>query len=115
VIAFAALAVTTPAGAQVTVGQVATKEDFGVCGFTFSEDEVVTVVAAGASYAVPPPGSVITSWATTSWISKPTNVAGTATSAQTFTYEGCMVPKLRGKKLKAPKKTPKKRPTGPGR
>ncbi len=33
-----------------------------------------------------------------------TTVAGTATSVQTFTYEGCMVPKLRGKKLKASKK-----------
>ena len=33
-----------------------------------------------------------------------TTVAGTATSAQSFTYEGCKVPQLKGKKLKAAKK-----------
>jgi hypothetical protein len=33
-----------------------------------------------------------------------TTVAGTATSAQTFRYEGCLVPKLKGKGLKAAKK-----------
>jgi hypothetical protein len=33
-----------------------------------------------------------------------TTVAGTATSAQAFAYEGCLVPKLKGKRLKAAKK-----------
>lgn len=33
-----------------------------------------------------------------------TTVAGTATSAQAFEYEGCVVPKLKGKGLKAAKK-----------
>lgn len=33
-----------------------------------------------------------------------TTVAGTATSAQTFAYQGCAVPKLKGKSLKAAKK-----------
>jgi IPT/TIG domain/PASTA domain len=33
-----------------------------------------------------------------------TTVAGTATAAQPFTYEGCRVPQLRGRKLKASKK-----------
>jgi hypothetical protein len=33
-----------------------------------------------------------------------TTVAGAATSAQTFAYEGCVVPKLKGKGLKAAKK-----------
>ena len=37
-----------------------------------------------------------------------TTAAGTATSAQTFAYEGCRVPKLKGKKLKASKKKLKK-------
>ena len=37
-----------------------------------------------------------------------TTAAGTATAAQTFAYEGCTVPKLRGKKLKATKKKLKK-------
>jgi hypothetical protein len=63
-----ALAIAAPAAAQVTVGQVATKEDFGVCGFVADYDEIVTAVATGTSYAVPPPGGLITSWTTTSWI-----------------------------------------------
>ena len=33
-----------------------------------------------------------------------TSAAGSATSAQVFTYEACKVPKLGGKKLKASKK-----------
>jgi hypothetical protein len=33
-----------------------------------------------------------------------TTLAGTATSTQSFTYEGCKVPQLKGKKLKAAKK-----------
>jgi hypothetical protein len=37
-----------------------------------------------------------------------TTVAGAATSSQTFAYEGCKVPKLKGKKLKASKKKLKK-------
>lgn len=37
-----------------------------------------------------------------------TTAAGTATSAQTFAYKGCKVPKLKGKKLKAAKKAIKK-------
>ncbi len=37
-----------------------------------------------------------------------TTVAGTATSAQSFTYEGCKVPKLKGRKLKASKKKARK-------
>jgi hypothetical protein len=37
-----------------------------------------------------------------------TTVAGTATSAQTFAYEGCKVPKLKGKRLKASKKRARK-------
>lgn len=72
----AALAIAAPATAQVTIGQVATKEDFGVCGYAVAEDEIVTAVAAGASYAVPPPGGVITSWTTTSWLSKPKQTLG---------------------------------------
>ncbi len=37
-----------------------------------------------------------------------TTIAGVATSAQTFAYEGCKVPQLQGKKLKASKKKAKK-------
>lgn len=38
-----------------------------------------------------------------------TTGAGSATSAQTFAYKGCKVPQLQGKKLKASKKTARKR------
>jgi PASTA domain/IPT/TIG domain len=38
-----------------------------------------------------------------------TTAAGTATSAQTFAYEGCKVPKLKGKKLKGAKKQLRKK------
>ncbi len=75
-IVLATLAIAAPAAAQVTIGQVATKEDFGVCGYAVAEDEIVTAVAAGPSYAVPPPGGVITSWTTTSWLSKPKQTLG---------------------------------------
>jgi PASTA domain/IPT/TIG domain len=37
-----------------------------------------------------------------------TTAAGAATSAQTFTYEGCKVPKLKGNRLKASKKRARK-------
>jgi PASTA domain/IPT/TIG domain len=74
--ALAGLATTTPATAQITVGQVAAKSNFGFCSFTQAEDEINTSVAAGASYAVPPPGGVITSWTTTSWIPAPEQKLG---------------------------------------
>jgi hypothetical protein len=38
-----------------------------------------------------------------------TTGAGSATSTQTFAYKGCKVPQLKGKKLKASKKTARKR------
>ena len=37
-----------------------------------------------------------------------TTVAGSATSSQAFTYRGCKVPRLKGKKLKAAKKKVRK-------
>ena len=58
-----------------------------------------SVGSEGQITATAPPSKTITSVPITV-----TTVAGTATSVQTFTYEGCMVPKLRGKKLKASKK-----------
>ena len=76
VIAFAALAIVTPASAQVTIGQVANAENAGNCSFSAPGDEVNTSVAAGPSYSVPAPGGLITSWTTTSWLSKPKQKLG---------------------------------------
>jgi hypothetical protein len=72
----AGLAMAAPAAAQITVGQVAAESNFGFCSFSQAEDEINTSVAAGTSYAVPPPGGVITSWTTTSWISGPEQKLG---------------------------------------
>jgi hypothetical protein len=72
----AALAIAAPAAAQVTVGQVATEDNYSLCSFTTAGDEINTSVAAGPSYAVPAPGGVITSWTTTSWISNPQQKLG---------------------------------------
>lgn len=56
---------SSSAAAQVTVGQVApTSNPAAFCGGGFAYDEWQTSVAAGASYAVPAPGGVITSWST---------------------------------------------------
>ena len=59
--------------------------------FTINSD---TQIIASA-----PPSAAITSVPVTV-----TTVAGTAISPQNFSYQGCMVPKLKGKKLKAAKK-----------
>jgi hypothetical protein len=62
----AALALlSASAGAQVTVGQLApTAALESNCGYDMPWDEFQTSVATGASYAVPAPGGVITSWST---------------------------------------------------
>jgi len=44
-----------------------------------------------------------------------TTVAGTATSATTYAYAGCKVPKLDGKKLKASKKKARRAGCGVGK
>jgi len=59
----------------------------------------ITVDSEGQITATAPAVSAIASVPVTV-----TTAAGTATSPQPFTYEGCVVPKLVGKKLKAAKK-----------
>jgi PASTA domain-containing protein/IPT/TIG domain-containing protein len=58
-----------------------------------------TVSSEGQITAVAPVSKVLTTVPVTV-----TNSAGTATSTRPFTYEGCKVPRLKGKKLKAAKK-----------
>lgn len=60
-------------------------------GFTVNSDTQITASAPASAAIASVPVSV-------------TTVAGTATSPQSFSYEGCRVPKLSGKKLKAAKK-----------
>jgi hypothetical protein len=64
--------------------------------FTVVSEELVTAVAPASAAIGPVPVAV-------------TTVAGTATTPQAFFYEGCSVPPLRGKKLKAAKKAIRKR------
>lgn len=60
-------------------------------GFTVTGEGTITAVAPAAATVGGVPITV-------------TTIAGTATSPTNFTYEGCVVPKLKGKTLKAAKK-----------
>jgi hypothetical protein len=60
-------------------------------GFTVNSEAQITAVAPPSKTLAKVPVTV-------------TTVAGTATSLQPFAYEGCKVPKLKGKTLKAAKK-----------
>lgn len=64
--------------------------------FTVYSEAQITAVAPDSAKLSQVPITVTTS-------------AGSATSAQSFAYEGCKVPQLKGKKLKASKKTARKR------
>lgn len=74
--AVALLASSANAGAQVTVGQIATEDNADLCSFTNPGDELITSVGAGQGYAVPAPGGLITSWSTASWIPNPEQKLG---------------------------------------
>jgi hypothetical protein len=69
-----------------------------------------TATSEGAITAVSPSSTTLSSVPVTV-----TTIAGTATSAQTFTYEGCKVPKLKGSKLKAAKRRSRKADCGIGK
>jgi hypothetical protein len=62
--------------------------------FTVNSESQITAIAPASATVRAAPISVAT-------------VAGTASSPTAFTYEGCVVPKLNGKKLKAAKKKTK--------
>ncbi|HVO55606.1 MAG TPA: IPT/TIG domain-containing protein [Solirubrobacterales bacterium] len=63
--------------------------------FSVSNETTISAVAPASASLAAVPVSV-------------TTVAGTATSTATFSYQGCTVPKLKGKKLKAAKSSLKK-------
>lgn len=80
-----------------------------ISGANFAEVKGVSFGAAPASsYAVSSEGTITAVAPASATLAKVplsvTTVAGTANSAQTFAYEGCLVPKLKGKKLKTSKK-----------
>lgn len=82
-------------------------------GTNFAEVKGVTFGSAPASsFAVNSEGQITAVAPASATLSKVnvsvTTLAGTAISAAQFSYEGCKVPKLNGKKLKATKKTARK-------
>jgi IPT/TIG domain-containing protein/PASTA domain-containing protein len=60
----ACLAVSASAQAQVTIGQLAPTNPLANCHHSSEYDEVQVKVSSGASYVVPAPGGVLTSWST---------------------------------------------------
>jgi hypothetical protein len=83
-----------------------------ITGANFAQVKGVSFGATPAAFAVSSEGQVTATTPPSTTLSKVpvtvTTAAGTTTSASTFTYEGCKVPKLGGKKLKASKKKLKK-------
>lgn len=79
-----------------------------IAGANFANVKAVSFGATPATFAVNSEGQItVTSPPSATLSSVPvtvTTAAGTVTSAATFAYEGCAVPKLNGKKLKASKK-----------
>lgn len=83
----------------------------GVLGVTFGGVPAAFAVnSEGQITAVSPPSKAIAKVPVTV-----TTVAGGATAVQTFSYEGCKVPGLGGKKLKAAKKTLRNKGCKPGK
>lgn len=96
-------------GTSVTV----TGANFGsVTGVSFGATPATSFAAGseGQITAVAPASKTVTKVPITV-----TTVAGTAASPQTFAYEGCVVPKLKGKSLRAAKKRAKKADCGIGK
>ncbi len=83
-----------------------------ITGANFAGVSGVSFGATPATFAVNSEGQITATSPASKTLSKVpltvTTVAGTATSATTFAYEGCKVPSLAGKKLKASKKKLKK-------
>lgn len=83
-----------------------------ITGANFASVSGVSFGTTPATFAVNSEGQITATSPASKTLSKVpltvTTVAGTATSATTFVYEGCKVPSLAGKKLKASKKKLKK-------
>jgi hypothetical protein len=83
-----------------------------ITGANFATVKTVAFGATPAAFAVNSEGQITATAPASTTLSKVpvtvTTAAGTASSATAFVYEGCKVPKLGGKKLKASKKKLKK-------
>lgn len=83
-----------------------------LAGTNFASVQSVTFGTTAASFTVNSEGQITAISPAATKLSKVpvsvTTVAGAASSPTTFAYEGCKVPKLGGKKLKAAKKSLKK-------
>ncbi|HKO38828.1 MAG TPA: IPT/TIG domain-containing protein [Solirubrobacterales bacterium] len=84
------------AGSDFTEVRSVSFGDAPAASFTVVSEDLITAIAPASAAIGPVPVAV-------------TTVAGTATTPQAFSYEGCSVPPLRGKKLKAAKKAIRKR------
>jgi PASTA domain-containing protein/IPT/TIG domain-containing protein len=96
-------------GIAPVAGSIAGGDSISIVGTDFTDVSAVSFGGVPAqSYSVEAEDRLIAiAPAAAALISVPITVttpAGTATSAQTFTYQGCTVPRLRGQKLKAAKR-----------
>jgi hypothetical protein len=102
----------TVGGIGTTSGSIQGGTPVLITGANFAQVKGVSFGATPATFAVNSEGQITaTSPPSTTLSSVPitvTTVAGAISSATTFTYVGCKVPKLSGKKLKASKKALKK-------
>lgn len=95
-------------GISLTTGSIAGGAQVAIAGANFASVTGVSFGSTPVAFTVPSEGQIVaTAPASATLGAVPvtvTTAAGTATAPQTFTYEGCRVPKLGGKKLKASKK-----------
>jgi hypothetical protein len=96
-------------GIAPVTGSIAGGDSVSIVGANFSGVSAVSFGGVPAqSYSVEAEDRLVAiAPASATLTSVPVSVttpAGTATSAQTFTYEGCQAPRLRGQRLKAAKK-----------
>jgi hypothetical protein len=100
------IASISPATGSVKGGSVT------IAGTDFAGVSAVTIGAAAVPFKVDSEGQITATVPPSQTLATvPVTVttgAGTATSAQTYAYEGCRVPKLKNKKLKAVKKQAKR-------
>ena len=98
----------TIAGLGTTGGSVTGGTSVVITGANFADVKGVNFGTTSATFAVNSEGQITATAPPSATIASVpvsvTTAAGSVTSASTFAYEGCVVPKLNGKKLKAAKK-----------
>ncbi len=95
-------------GLSLVSGSIAGGAQVAIAGANFASVTGVSFGSTPVAFTVPSEGQIVATAPPSETLGAVpvtvTTAAGTATSPQTFTYEGCLVPKLGGKKLKASKK-----------